>query len=470
MASFIVKIGKSSFSAARPLNILSDPKAAPFRGNAFLPAVALVPMRQHSGEPARPALLPGTRVREGQVIGLPSRRMSAYVYASVPGILRGYSNVPLASGEEGLAGIIELSGAFELSGRRPAPRSLKDVESDTLLSTIEDYGLVRSFEGSFAPLAHLIREFKERAADASSSILALRLYDFDPSCSTDSFIAQNYTEAVLEGAALVARIIGAKRVFLIYPNKKAIPANERAADAFEGMEVKSGARLKMRGGFAPSSYPAGAEFFCKSEAALAFGESRAEDSVFCINPWTALTVCNALKYAMPVLQRPVLIAGPAIKAPQMLNVRIGTRIRDLAEQCGGFRFPPAQVIAGGLVAGKAVCDLDAPVDMNTSSVHFLGKEERRFYTAERCIHCGRCLRICPRRLDPARLALAVQETKAGRSLRQGDEAMTCAQEAAKCIFCGSCSAVCPAGIPLHHIIKGTIGDFSRSKVSAGGEN
>ena len=460
MASYSVKIGRSSFAGARPLNIHSDPDAVPFKGNAFLPAVALIPMRQHSGAAARPSLLPGTRVREGQVIGMPAHQGAPYVYASVPGVLLGYSDVPLPDGSEGSAGLVELSGAFELTGRRPAPRDIAGSSPDTLLSMIEDYGIVRSFEWDFAPLAPLMRKFRDGLADAGGAILALRLFDFDPSCRADSFLAQNRAAEVLEGAALVARIVGAKRVFLIFPSKKALAASEAEPGAFEGFEVKRAV--------APSVYPAGAEYFCKKAAAHGFGVGGSEESVFCINPWTAFAALNAIKYAMPVLQRPVLIAGAAIRVPQMLNVRIGTRVRDLVEQCGGFRFPPARIVAGGLIAGKAIASLDTPVDVNTSSLHFLGREKRRVFAARRCVHCGRCLRACPVRLDPVRLAFMLQEAEADAAFSECDEAKI----AAKCLFCGACSAVCPAGIPLHHIIKNAIGDFARLGLgadSAGGE-
>lgn len=446
MASCIVKIGRSSPFGARPLNILSSPEAAPFNGNAFLPATALIPLKQHSGEAARPALLPGARVREGQVIAVPSRQGSAYVYASVPGILRGYFAARLPDGGEGNVALIELSGAFELSGRRPSPRSLAGVGPDTLLSMIEDYGLVRTFERSFTPLAFLMRAFKESLPDPDSAVVALRMYDFDPSCIADSFLAKNSTEAVLDGCAIVARALGARRIFLLHARKRGVPSNDAAlGESLEGFEVKGIAACAV--------YPSGSEHICKREAARAFGCASLE-SVFCVSPWTALSVFNAIRLAMPVLQRPVLIAGAAIKSPQMLNVRIGTRIRDLVEQCGGFRFPPSRVIAGGLIAGKAVADLDAPVDMNTDALHFLGRGERRFYAAERCIHCGRCLRICPCRLDPSGLALAAQEMEADAAFAEGAET---AAAASKCIFCGACSAVCPAGIPLHHIIKSAIG-------------
>ena len=446
-----------------PLNILGDPAAAPFAGNAFLPAAALIPLRQHSGEEARPALAPGVRVREGQVIGLPSRQNSAYVYSSIPGILHGYYTARLADGTEGAAALIELAGALELTGRTSAPRPLDGLEGDALLSMIEDYGILHSFEETYSPLATLIREFKAALADEGGATLALRLFDFDPSCCADRFLAKTCEDAVLGGAALIAKTIGAKRVFLLYPNKKALPAGEAAASGpFEGMDVRRAASTGV--------YPSWAEHFCKKAAASAFGEGCDEKGVFCISPWTAYTAFNALKYAMPVLQRPVLVAGSAIRAPQMLNVRIGTTIRDIAEQCGGFKFPPSKVVAGGLIVGKAITDLDAPIDTKTSAVHFLGGRETRDYRAQRCSHCGRCLRLCPFHIDPAIVAIILQEAGGGADLSEESAARLAGMNIAKCIFCGACSAACPAGIPLHHIIKDAAAALSRLEGSGGGQN
>ena len=466
MSSCIVKIGRGGLFGSKPLNISSPPASAPFTGNAFLPRVAVIPLRQHSGEAARPIVMAGASVREGQVIAVPQGENSAYVYSSVPGVLREYRAVSIADQKEEKAAVIELSGAFELSGRRHEPRNLESASSELLLSMIESQGLLRTFDGSCAPLSFLLRSFRRellRSSLASENadsggIIALRMHDFDPSCIADSFLAKSRTDAVLEGAALVARCLDVKRVFLLHQDKKAFDLAELASrKALEGLEVKGAETLDV--------YPSGAELNCKRAAAMAFENSRPEN-VFCINSWTAFSVFNALKLALPVLQRPVLVAGSAIKSPQILNARIGTRVRDLVEECGGFAFQPDKAIAGGLIAGKALDNLDAPVDINTDALYFFGKHERHFFTAERCIRCGRCMRICPSRLDPARLSLVLQDVRAGGASTGEAAKKKAADAASRCIFCGACSAVCPAGIPLHHIINGALKPNSAAAASS----
>lgn len=449
MGSWIVKIGRLEKLKARPLDILAAPEAAPFMGNAFLPATAVIPLRQHSGDTARPVILPGMPVREGQIIAAPHGENSAYVYSSIPGILREYRDVPLCSGKKEKSAIIELSGAFELSGRRPEPRDLEGASPEWLLSMIESLGVLRTFDGVCAPLASSLRSFRRKLSSDEGQgenqeprgILALRMHDYDPSCRVDSLLAETYAASVLEGAILAAKILEVKRIFILYPSKKALASSSLDDALFEGVDAKRAAVSPV--------YPSGSDYFCKSEAASAFEDTNINE-VFCINAWTALCVFNALKYARPVLQRPVLIAGPAVMEPRILNVRIGTKIRDVVAECGGFKFPPVMAIAGGMLAGKAINDLETPVDMSTDALHFFGKRERSLFTAERCIHCGRCMRICPLGLDPIRLALAEQEGNGG--LAAPKEGKT----AKNCIFCGTCTASCPAGIPLHHIICNAI--------------
>ncbi len=61
-----------------------------------------------------------------------------------------------------------------------------------------------------------------------------------------------------------------------------------------------------------------------------------------------------------------------------------------------------------------------------------------------CINCGRCVRVCPGRVLPARLAtLAERGDMAGFEKLNGME----------CCECGCCSYVCPAKRPLTQSIK-----------------
>jgi Na+-translocating ferredoxin:NAD+ oxidoreductase RnfC subunit len=53
------------------------------------PAVYRIPLQQHLGAPAEPAVRPGERVQAGQLIGtIPAGKLGAPVHASVTGTVR----------------------------------------------------------------------------------------------------------------------------------------------------------------------------------------------------------------------------------------------------------------------------------------------------------------------------------------------------------------------------------------------
>ena len=67
---------------------------------------------------------------------------------------------------------------------------------------------------------------------------------------------------------------------------------------------------------------------------------------------------------------------------------------------------------------------------------FGGTKERK---QSACIRCGRCVRACPMKLMPLKIASAIQQGNT-------DEAATFG--ALDCIECGTCSYICPGGVPV----------------------
>ena len=55
------------------------------------------------------------------------------------------------------------------------------------------------------------------------------------------------------------------------------------------------------------------------------------------NVGTALAIYEAARFGKPLIERVVTVTGEGITEPKNLMVRIGTKISDLIEECGGFK-------------------------------------------------------------------------------------------------------------------------------------
>ena len=92
--------------------------------------------------------------------------------------------------------------------------------------------------------------------------------------------------------------------------------------------------------------------------------------------------------------------------------------------------------------GLAQKTADLSVIKGTSGVLVLKDQKKR--ATGPCIHCGRCVGVCPMNLVPAEISLAVE---AGR------EDLYESMYALDCIECGCCAFNCPSKRPIVHQVK-----------------
>ena len=157
------------------------------------------------------------------------------------------------------------------------------------------------------------------------------------------------------------------------------------------------------------------------------------------NVGTVFAIYEAVVYNKPLIERVVTVTGGAVAQPANLKVRIGTKIEDLIEECGGLKIPPKKIIAGGPMMGFAQVNLDSPVTKGVSGIIALPAEAVQIPKETPCIRCGRCIEACPMGLSPTRLYKWIDHQYIDEALKEG--LMDCKE-------CGSCGFVCPAGIPL----------------------
>ena len=160
---------------------------------------------------------------------------------------------------------------------------------------------------------------------------------------------------------------------------------------------------------------------------------------------TALAIYEAARYGKPLIERVVTVTGEGIKEPKNLMARVGTKISELIEECGGFKDNVAKVVAGGPMMGFALSSLDVPVTKGTSGVLVL-PEEGIVHAEDYgpCIRCGRCIDICAMGLMPSMLSIlsekGMYEEAKGYNLFD-------------CFECGSCAFVCPSKRPIVQLVR-----------------
>lgn len=161
------------------------------------------------------------------------------------------------------------------------------------------------------------------------------------------------------------------------------------------------------------------------------------------NVATASAVYDAVIKNKPLYERPVTIGGKAVKNSRNIIAKVGTKLADIIEFCGGMDNP-RKILFGGPMMGKAIAHTDVPVTKGTSGILFLDASEAPLYDENSCIRCTRCIRACPMGLSPTTLYNLTRNEK----LREAGELGIM-----DCIECGSCSYACPSKIYLVQWIR-----------------
>ena len=192
----------------------------------------------------------------------------------------------------------------------------------------------------------------------------------------------------------------------------------------------------------PTRYPQGAEKQLVQALTGREGPSgQLPASVGCavFNVSTYAAIYRAVRLGTPLTERIVTISGEAIKEPQNFIVRIGTPFYDLIEKAGGLNDLTERVISGGPMMGFAQSDLSVPVIKATNSILCLLKDVNGAAENPVCLRCGKCVGVCPMRLQPLYLYRYVNAERIDELNRL---------HLMDCIECGSCAFTCPGKLPL----------------------
>lgn len=393
---------------------------------AFLPTDALIPLRQHTGAPARRVVEVGESIREGQLVGKAAGAGSANIHSPIPGTVTGIQRLPDLQGGQVEALAVALEGSFDRLGRKPETFPWKGLSKHQILRTIADKGVVED-DGTGTPLFERLHDPKGTRA---SCVLVVSCLESDPWNSSGQAILRERGEAVREGIAILQRALSPARTLIAVddPDSPFLARSARTEPGDEGLPAEA-VLLEPR-------YPQDLPALLKEALA---GKKPPSEEMIVLTVGTVASVYDAVALNRPQVERYITVTGDAVKTPGILRARIGTSIGELLEECGGFSSAPECIVLNGPFRGSAVADLDFPILKTTKSVVALTSAETRRQRTTACLRCGRCILACPMRLDPSRLFKCIVRRQIAEAVSEGLGA---------CTECGSCAYLCPARLPL----------------------
>jgi electron transport complex protein RnfC len=410
---------------------------------AFLPVISVIPMIQHGGVQAVPVVSVGDTVREAMLIGRAQGAGSVNIHATVPGKVIREVSWDFAEGIRNTALVIRMGGTFDILGKREIPHAWEALLPYDLQRLIVEYGIVE-MEGSGRSMADLF--FSLRDIPTPLTLVVRCVFD-DPWLAADKALCAECPGAVAEGSMIMARAIRANRVVYAVSQK----------------DEALGSRLLAQGGNLPASMMlVKAKYPQKNrrELELVLGEyEKAEGldsgSPLILGPATLAAIHDAVKLRKPILDRYVAVGGSEVRKPQVILARIGTRLSELFEQCGGLMSEPRRMVMGSPLAGRRITELDEPVTKTSYAVVAMRDKQIGGTAIRSCINCGACRAVCPVGLDPEVLF---------KRIREGllDEENT--GRAVQCHGCGCCNLVCPSRIPLRNIILTAVREINHDRI------
>lgn len=399
-------------------------------------------MSQHIGAICVPTVKKKQHIEVGEVIGDSEAFVSAKVHSSVSGTVK---DIALRSHPVlGRVQAVVIDTDEDCQAKQPADQDIfekldiEKISPETILKSITDSGIVGMGGAGFPTSVKTIPNPKQ-----PKDILIINACECEPYITCDYRVMLEWTEQFIAGVRLLKKASGCKDCIIAIEDNKP-QASKLIAEKvvkYEGIRVA----------VVMTKYPQGGERQLINSVlgkVMPTGKIPPMEGIVVCNVSTVAAIAQAVATQSPLTHRIVTVSGKGIQNPGNYYLPIGIKVEDILEIAGGLKENTVKIVLGGPMMGFAIGDLATPTTKTTGSVLALTKEEigktKLLAKETPCIRCGRCLDVCPEKLNPTKIAHAVKANRLDSAMQNYISA---------CMECGSCSYVCPANIPLTGYIK-----------------
>ena len=409
---------------------------------AELPKVAVFPLSQHIGAPAKPVVKRGDKVKVGTLIAEAGGFVSAPIYSSVSGTVAKIDTVIDATGYRKPAIIINVEGdeweeSIDRSESLETLSAHPELTPEEIVERIKVAGVTGMGGAGFPTFIKLCPPPGTKA-----ECVIINGVECEPYITADYRLMIEHADEILVGLELLMKAAKVEKGY--------IGIEENKPEAIRLLTEKTANDSRIEVVPLAQKYPQG-------------GEKQLVDAVIkrqvpappaipvnvgaiVQNVGTAYAVYQAVMKRKPLFERYTTVTGKQVKNPGNFLVRMGTPFQQMIDFCGGLPEGDNKVLAGGPMMGKAVLSLEVPVCKGTNSITVLTDQDAHRKTVQPCIRCAKCVEACPMGLEPYLLATL-------SSLHNYDRLE--AEDVVSCIACGSCQFTCPSHRPiLDNIVQG----------------
>ena len=400
------------------------------------PKTVSIPMQQHIGAPATPLVKKGDYVSVGQIIGRFDSGLSCPVHASVSGTVKDIEMRNSYTGY-GKTAYVVIENDFQntlCDSVKPYSGKLSEATPEEIIEIVKEAGISGMGGAAFPTYA------KISSAIGKAKDIIINCAECEPYITANHRLMLEEPERIIGGAEILLKALSlGKVIFAIEDNKK--DAAESLINAISGDNRFAVALLKTK-------YPQGDErqlIYALKGIELPAGKLPADVGCVIFNAETCASVHTAFTTGMPLIKRIVTVDGDAINEPKNIRVPVGTSYEDVFEFCGGIKENISRIISGGPMMGASQWDYNSVIMKNTSAILVLSDEkDRTVLENAACIHCGKCVAVCPMHLMPNYLA----------AFSKADNDEMCEKfNLLSCVECGCCTYTCPARVPIVQHIR-----------------
>ncbi|GAA0234200.1 electron transport complex subunit RsxC [Marinomonas primoryensis] len=422
-------------------------------GRPNLPSELILPLGQHIGQSSRPLVAIGDHVLKGETIAINNGFLSSFLHAPTSGSITAIEERLIAhpSGLSDLCIILSPDGKEEWTALEPLIQWQTNSKTD-VLAYLAKMGIVGMGGAGFPTQVKLQGAHKNPLTH-----FIINAAECEPYITADDMLIREKTLELILGIEILQHLVEADQVVIGIEDNK-----PTAISALKSLLEERNSDIQLA--VVPTKYPSGGE---KQLIQLLTGEEvpsgqyPADIGVLCQNVGTCVAVHDSVYLGKPLISRFTTLTGDALKAPQNVEVLLGTPVAHLLDYAESKQDKLHRLVMGGPMMGYTLDSAAVPIVKTSNCILAATKKELPAPAPEQaCIRCGMCEQACPASLLPQQLLWfsKSQEHEKAEHHNLFD-----------CIECGACSYVCPSSIPLvqyYRHSKSSIREARESNVKA----